>query len=283
VGTWKQKGSFAIVACALVIAGIVAFRSSMPPRTAVAGPALPAGALPQTELSSPPQPERTLVAVPELRVPRVDDQVDAEIEPGAPITLNEQQAKIVTASVLEYLESAIPELRKYLASPRSVTGLGELLAEHQRRVDLRKYEVFVEKARRGELRFVRSGRGVPPGMSGKLYLVTSSFNFEGTGSVDSVLEVRPGEDQELDAIVRTASELALAHAEELAGAFNNLPLEERERRTRRILELRAATRNAAVAAELSELGEHEYLELVPERLAMEVRAYVRDWTWGGRR
>ncbi len=100
---------------------------------------------------------------------------------------------------------------------------------------------------------------------------------------DSVLEVGPGEDQELDAIVRAAADLALAHAEELAGAFNNLPLEERERRTRRILELRAATRNAAVAAELSELGEHEYLELVPERLAMEVRAYVRDWTWGGRR
>jgi hypothetical protein len=202
-----------------------------------------------------------------------------DVAPGTVIELSESESTGIRRQVTDRLDSIVRSLHEYFAAPRSVETLAELLLEHQRRVDLRRAEVFLSKIRRNEIHYVRTGAGVPRGVSGKLFRVQGSFRVAGKGDVDAVQVVGPGEDPELDLIVRAANEVALAHAEALAGEFNNLDFAERERRCKRILELKRQPRSNAVATELAQLGVHEYLVLVPERFEMAVTDWVRNWTW----
>ena len=90
--------------------------------------------------------------------------------------------------------------------------------------------------------------------------------------MDAVARVYPGEDAELDQLVRASHETLIAVAEESVDAFNNLPLDVRIERASQIrvaMKDRAKANSAHEQGRLTELlaqlGLHEWTEPAKDR------------------
>ena len=218
--------------------------------------------------------------------------VDVPVSPG-PVAqgaeqteVTSEQKSILCAKLHDYLSSTIDALQIRLAQLKPPENLSDLLAEQQLRVDMRRAQLLLPKSEAGQVEYVIGDLGPPASVLGRLYVMNGSVTLSDGRSLAVVASIGPGEDPQLDALARAGNDTARGVAEELAGAFNNLGIDERIRRTQRILELRRSEHTgvgdrAALRRELDELGDNRFLELDSQQCVMRIASWLRDARWGG--
>jgi hypothetical protein len=187
--------------------------------------------------------------------------VDAAQSAGTP-TIPEASRQRAELNATSILELHMAQLRREIAAAPVPGTSAEYAKEIQSRVDLQKRELMLRKVASGGLAFVAAGEELSAQVKSSLFLRFFGVAEDAEGrKVDGYVFVGPGEDGVLDHLMRENLGAILALAQESCGAFNNLPLEERIRRSERIRELRAfvATSRAIQATrdayrEMRELG-----------------------------
>jgi hypothetical protein len=203
----------------------------------------------------------------------VDSPSTSPSDTGAnSIELAPGQAERAQRQVIMVLEANIVEMRQAISQLPEPQTLIDAFHQLSDRVDLRKRELMLEKARKGDLHFQRPNAPLGTKRS-SLYILFGHVARTAMGEpVDAVARVHVGEDAELDQLVRSSHETLIAVAEEAVGAFNNLPLDVRIERASRIRDAITERTKANSAQEqgrltelLAQLGLHEWTEPAEDR------------------
>lgn len=212
--------------------------------------------------------------------------VDAAQSAGTP-TIPEASRRRAELNATSILELHMAQLRREIAAAPVPGSSAEYAKDIQSRVDLQKRELMLRKVASGGLAFVAAGEELSAQVKSSLFLRFFGVAEDAEGrEVDGYVFVRPGEDGVLDHLMRENLGAILALAQESCGAFNNLPLEERIRRSERIRELRAfvATSRAMQATrdayrEMRELGLVDGVDLHRELPELVVESRISRLRW----